>query len=105
MLEKIRQTVENKKVLVLGLGREGRSSLRMIRKAGGYKELAVADQNPVGGEGIRRREDSGHIGNALYGQGSSLIPMILSLRLRYCSAGKIENYKCQFVSQTGHFYQ
>ena len=38
MLEKIRQTVENKKVLVLGLGREGRSSLRMIRKAGGYKD-------------------------------------------------------------------
>ena len=82
MLEKIRQTVENKKVLVLGLGREGRSSLRMIRKAGGYKELAVADQNPVEVKESGEEKIPVISGNALYGTRSSLIPMILSLRLR-----------------------
>ena len=30
MLKKIRQTIEGKKVLILGFGREGRSSLRLV---------------------------------------------------------------------------
>ena len=47
MLEKIRQTIEGKKVLILGFGREGRSSLRLVCKAGGWERLAVSDQREV----------------------------------------------------------
>ena len=47
MLDKIRQTVEGKRVLILGFGREGRSSLRLVSRAGGWTALAVADQAQV----------------------------------------------------------
>ena len=47
MLEKIRQTIEGKKVLILGFGREGRSSLRLVCKAGGWERLAVSDLREV----------------------------------------------------------
>ena len=55
MLDKIRQTVEGKRVLILGFGREGRSSLRLVSRAGGWTALAVADQAQVdpGREGGR----------------------------------------------------
>ena len=58
----------------------------MIRKAGGYKELAVADQNPVEVKESGEEKDSGHIGNALYGQGSSLIPydIVFKIRVLFC---------------------
>ena len=103
MLEKIRQTVENKKVLVLGLGREGRSSLRMIRKAGGYKELAVADQNPV--EVKESGEEKIPVISGTHYMDKELLD---SYDIVFKTPGivlpeKIENYKCQFVSQT--FYQ
>ena len=103
MLEKIRQTVENKKVLVLGLGREGRSSLRMIRKAGGYKELAVADQNPV--EVKESGEEKIPVISGTHYMDKELLD---SYDIVFKTPGivlpeKIENYKCQFVSQTGLF--
>ena len=47
MLKKIRQTIEGKKVLILGFGREGRSSLRLVCKAGGWERLAVSDLRKV----------------------------------------------------------
>ena len=47
MLKKIRQTIEGKKVLILGFGREGRSSLRLVCKAGGWETLAVSDLREV----------------------------------------------------------
>ena len=39
--------IKNKKVLILGFGREGRSTYKLLKKAGGYKELAISDLNPV----------------------------------------------------------
>ena len=36
--------IEGKKVLILGFGREGQSTCRVLRAFGGYKELAIADQ-------------------------------------------------------------
>lgn len=103
MLEKIRQTVENKKVLVLGLGREGRSSLRMIRKAGGYKELAVADQNPV--EVKESGEEKIPVISGTHYMDKEFLD---SYDIVFKTPGivlpeKIEKYKCQFVSQTGLF--
>lgn len=47
MLEQIRKLVENKKVLLLGFGREGASTLRFLQKIGGYAKISIADLNPV----------------------------------------------------------
>ena len=55
MLELLRRHVHNKKVLLLGYGREGKSTLRLLKQAGGFAELAIADQAPLSGgelEGI-----------------------------------------------------
>ncbi len=46
MLESIRKTVAGRSVLILGFGREGKSTYKIVREAGGYRELAVADQAP-----------------------------------------------------------
>lgn len=43
MIDHIRKRIENKKVLILGFGREGRSTLKLFLEAGGAKELAVGD--------------------------------------------------------------
>lgn len=44
-----------KRVLILGYGREGRSSLKRILEAGGFAELAIADQASLAGlEEVRR---------------------------------------------------
>lgn len=37
--------IKNKAVVILGLGKEGSSTLRLILKTGGYKSLAIADLN------------------------------------------------------------
>ena len=47
MLETMRNCIENKKVLILGFGREGKSTYQLIEKAGVYKSLTIADLNPV----------------------------------------------------------
>lgn len=47
MINTVRNAIKDKNVLVLGYGREGKSSLKMIEKAGGYKKLSVADRNKV----------------------------------------------------------
>jgi UDP-N-acetylmuramoylalanine--D-glutamate ligase len=39
--------IKNKKVLILGFGREGKSSLNRILKVGGFKSVTVADKNDV----------------------------------------------------------
>ncbi len=43
MIDHIRKRIENKKVLILGFGREGKSTLKLFLEAGGAKELAVGD--------------------------------------------------------------
>lgn len=43
----IRELIKDKTVLILGFGREGRSTYALLKKAGGYKELAIADLNSV----------------------------------------------------------
>lgn len=43
----VSELIKNKRVLILGFGREGRSTYALLKKAGGYKKLAIADLNPV----------------------------------------------------------
>lgn len=46
MIDTIRKYVKNKKVLILGFGREGKSTLALLKEAGGFSSLAVSDRNP-----------------------------------------------------------
>lgn len=43
MIDYIRKRIKDKKVLILGFGREGKSTLKLFLEAGGAKELAVGD--------------------------------------------------------------
>jgi len=47
MLEILSNLINNKRVLVLGYGMEGRSSYRLLCEVGGFAEVAVADRNPL----------------------------------------------------------
>ncbi len=47
MKETIRNLVKDKRVLILGYGREGQSSFRMVSSVGGYSCLDIADANAV----------------------------------------------------------
>lgn len=47
MIDFIKSFVKNKKVLILGFGREGRASFNLIREAGGYSKLAVSDMKKI----------------------------------------------------------
>lgn len=44
MLKKIEKSIKNKSVLILGFGKEGRSTFSIIKKAGGYKQLDISDK-------------------------------------------------------------
>ena len=47
LLNKLRETVAGKRVLLLGFGREGRALYRRLRQAGGYSLLGIADLNAI----------------------------------------------------------
>ncbi len=47
MLDTIRKYIKDKNILILGFGREGRSTLKLIKQAGGSKSIAIADMNQV----------------------------------------------------------
>lgn len=43
MIDYIRERIKDKKVLILGFGREGKSTLKLFLEAGGARELAIGD--------------------------------------------------------------
>ena len=45
--EYIKGIIVDKNILILGFGREGRSTYNLIKKVGGYKTLGIADQSPI----------------------------------------------------------
>ncbi len=47
LINHLKELIKDKTVLILGFGREGRSTYRLLKKAGGYKKIAVSDLNPV----------------------------------------------------------
>ncbi len=50
MLNLLKDLIQNRHLLILGFGREGRSTLRRVLEAGGYASLTIADQNRVSTE-------------------------------------------------------
>ena len=53
LIELLKKEIADKKVLILGFGREGRLNLETVLRAGSAKEVAVADRNEVDVKGIR----------------------------------------------------
>ena len=47
LIEYLKDFIRNKSVLILGFGREGRSTYELLKKIQGYKELSVADLNEI----------------------------------------------------------
>lgn len=47
MVKTLYQLVYGKKVLLLGFGREGQSTLTLLQQAGGYKSITIADQKEI----------------------------------------------------------
>ncbi len=46
----LRDLIKDKRILILGYGREGRSSLELIRRVGGFESLFVSDLKDVSGD-------------------------------------------------------
>lgn len=57
MIEHIRKRIRDKKVLILGFGREGKSTLKLFLEAGGAKELAVGDMKEFSMKDLAYLED------------------------------------------------
>ncbi len=47
MIELLKKYISNKNILILGFGREGKSTYKRICEAGGYKSVTIADKNSV----------------------------------------------------------
>ena len=47
LINTLKKLVENKSVLLLGFGREGKSTYNALLKTGGYSQIAIADMNDV----------------------------------------------------------
>ncbi len=62
MLNRIADLIKDKKVLILGFGREGRSTFSLINRVGGFRELAIADQKaPEDVSGLKIHSGEGYL--------------------------------------------
>lgn len=98
MLETLRKLIKGKKVLVLGFGREGKSTLQMIEKAGGFLAAAVSDKNPVEAGGVKVIS------------GKHYLDVLDDYDVVFKSPGivlphPVSDYQCAIVSQTEVFFR
>lgn len=101
MKNTLKELVKNKRVLILGFGREGRSSFRHINEVGGYSSLDIADANPISFD-----DASGH--NVI--SGPDYLDCLNDYDLVFKSPGivlplDIKDYTCTITCQTDLFMQ
>lgn len=101
MLETIKNCIKDKKVLILGFGREGKSTYKMLEKAGGYESLAIADLNPIT-DTLKE--------NVTLITGKDYQAALNDYDVVFKSPGivlehEFDNYTCSIVSQTELFFQ
>lgn len=101
MLETMRNCIRNKKVLILGFGREGKSTYKLMQKAGGYERLAIADLNPITDTLAE---------NVLIITGEDYQKSLNDYDVVFKSPGivleqEIGTYTCEIVSQTELFFR
>ncbi|MDO5425435.1 MAG: UDP-N-acetylmuramoyl-L-alanine--D-glutamate ligase [Eubacteriales bacterium] len=99
MIEALRELVQGKRVLILGYGREGRATWNLLKRAGGYERIAIADRNTntmepgvemlVGEDYLAQMEDF----DLVFKSPGIVLPRPLS------------EYRCAFVSETEVFFR
>ncbi len=97
----LKSLIEGKKILILGFGREGKSTWHMLKKTGGYRELDIADQNFV----VLDEENPGKLIT-----GSEYQHVLNDYDLVFKSPGIVlehepSAYRCRIVSQTEVFFE
>ena len=88
-------------MLILGYGREGRSSWQRIKEAGGYSRIAIADMNQV-------KTEEGHPAELICGPDYQ--KCLDDFDVVFKSPGivlekDIHDYRCEIVSQTELFFR
>ena len=101
MLETMKKCIENKKVLILGYGREGKSTYKLLQKVKGYENLAIADLNPV-----TEPLDE----NVTLVTGENYQGILNEYDVVFKSPGivlekEVADYSCEIVSQTEVFFR
>lgn len=114
MLETLKQVIKDKRVLILGFGREGKSTLTKILEAGGYARLAISDMNPVDVmNGLERPlavkvMNDGIVIDTISGE--NYLDVLDDYDVVFKSPGvvlpkTISEYHCEIVSQTEIFFR
>lgn len=100
MIETVKRLILNKRIVILGFGREGKSTYRLLERAGGYKELAIADLNPI-------QEEMSKSVRCICGQ--QYQESLNDYDIVFKSPGvvldkELEEYSCKILSQTEVFF-
>lgn len=104
MLEVLKQLVDKKSVLILGFGREGKSTLKTLLKVKNYKKIAIADKN-----NIELDKEYSNVEVELI-SGDAYLEVLNDFDVVFKSPGivldkDISEYKCEIVSQTEIFFR
>lgn len=100
MIEKINPFVQGKSVLLLGFGREGRSTWEVLKRLGSCRRVDIADQNPIG-------DKPKGVGRVICGSGYQEV--MDEYDVVFKSPGIVlerpfESYSCRILSQTQVFF-
>jgi UDP-N-acetylmuramoylalanine--D-glutamate ligase len=100
VLNLLRTLIHEKRILILGFGREGRSTLQRLQQAGGYASLTIADQ-----AGAQVEDPAVHVIS-----GASYMDTLNDYDLVFKSPGIVlpENpasYTCEITSQMEVFFR
>lgn len=100
MIEKINPFVQGKSVLLLGFGREGRSTWEVLKRLGTCGRVDIADQNPIG-------DKPQGVGRVICGPGYQ--DVMDGYDVVFKSPGIVlerpfESYSCEILSQTQVFF-
>lgn len=99
MIDQLRELIKDKKILILGFGREGRSTYKRLCQAGGAKSIAISDKNMISDELPSEIELI---------CGDSYQSVLDNYDIVFKSPGVVlekefESYKCMITSQTEVF--
>ena len=99
MISLLREYIKDKKILILGFGREGRSSLNMLEAVSGASLIEISDKNPI---------DSREAHGLRVISGDSYLDVLDDYDIVFKSPGVVlkkaaEEYKCDITCQTEIF--
>lgn len=103
MLGLLKSIIDKKSVLILGFGREGKSTLKQILRAGGYAKIAIADKNTINLQEYTNAEIELICGE-------DYLKVLNDFDVVFKSPGivldrNISEYTCEILSQTEVFFR